>query len=412
MLSAHRPHNPHNEYNSHPGQLDNIPKNTSANNSSNSNNNNSNMRVITGGPSSSGGDFVSTSLWTGQAVRRIRTPHPHDVLCGRGGGINSHPGNCVFRDWVRERKNDYNLAASKADKAIVAAQVMRRVSSLQPAGRFLQRDTAGGGFWIEIDETKAMAKTSQALREGAPSIRAQYQRDMASGGGKTQLSKRGTKRPRDNAVTTTAPVPTIPSPTLPAVVANTSPFQKASTPPTTAIVFSPLMSNQNFHHEHQKQTNNPNPNENQDNIIVINDTTEINETHNNNNKRQRVDNINTIPGSKAHVILDDSTPTLLPAAATEAPPALSLVAKTTEQQPPIDPFIRIEGDLRLDPFVNPFENEEEVFQELLKQEQNNGYQRLASYRYSINVCPRCGTHGQGCACSSIQPEDWALVSSV
>lgn len=24
------------------------------------------------------------------SVRRIRTPHPHDVLSGRGGGINGH----------------------------------------------------------------------------------------------------------------------------------------------------------------------------------------------------------------------------------------------------------------------------------------------------------------------------------
>lgn len=33
------------------------------------------------------------------SVRRIRTPHPHDVLSGRGGGINGHVSlKCASRD--------------------------------------------------------------------------------------------------------------------------------------------------------------------------------------------------------------------------------------------------------------------------------------------------------------------------
>lgn len=113
----------------------------------------------------------------GTMLRRIRTPHPHDVLCGRGGGINSHVGNRVFRDWVADRRLDYNLASTKADKARVAKEVMNKVTMQNPPGRFLQRDATGGvgSWWIEITEEKAMAKTSQALREGAPTIRAQHQ---------------------------------------------------------------------------------------------------------------------------------------------------------------------------------------------------------------------------------------------
>ena len=31
----------------------------------------------------------------------IKTPHPHDVLCGRGHAVNNHPGNVRFRKlWV------------------------------------------------------------------------------------------------------------------------------------------------------------------------------------------------------------------------------------------------------------------------------------------------------------------------
>ena len=119
--------------------------------------------------------------WNGGAVKRIRTPHNHDVLSGRGGSINSHVGNIQFREWVRVRKNDYNLAASKAEKAKVAKEVIELVRSQDPPGRFLQKDpTSGGtqGWWVELDEDRIMAKTSQALREGAPLIRAAHQTDF------------------------------------------------------------------------------------------------------------------------------------------------------------------------------------------------------------------------------------------
>jgi hypothetical protein len=134
------------------------------------------------------------------AVRRIRTPHPHDVLCGRGGGINGHVGNRVFRDLVAERRLDYNLASSKSEKARVAKEVMNLVTGLSPPGRFLMRDPTGGigSWWIEIDENKAMAKTSQALREGAPSIRAQHQDDL-----KTITRNSGSKRARSYDVGST-----------------------------------------------------------------------------------------------------------------------------------------------------------------------------------------------------------------
>eukprot|EP00428_Durinskia_dybowskii_P022728 CAMPEP_0170206150 /NCGR_PEP_ID=MMETSP0116_2-20130129/2626_1 /TAXON_ID=400756 /ORGANISM="Durinskia baltica, Strain CSIRO CS-38" /LENGTH=496 /DNA_ID=CAMNT_0010456555 /DNA_START=288 /DNA_END=1778 /DNA_ORIENTATION=- len=112
------------------------------------------------------------------AVKRIRTPSNTDVLLGRGGGINNHIGNRVFRDWVRERKDDYNLAASKAEKTRVAKEVMDRVHRQSPPGRFLQKDPSAGstgGWWVEVDELRALSKTSQALREGAPQIRAAHQ---------------------------------------------------------------------------------------------------------------------------------------------------------------------------------------------------------------------------------------------
>lgn len=166
--------------------------------------------------------FVSNNK--GIAVRRIRTPHPHDVLCGRGGGINGHVGNRVFRDLVAERRLDYNLASSKSEKARVAKEVMNLVTGLSPPGRFLMRDPTGGigSWWIEIDENKAMAKTSQALREGAPSIRAQHQDDL-----KTMTRNSGSKRARSYDIGSTEKAKKI-----------------------ALVTPSPLMSNAQFKQEH------------------------------------------------------------------------------------------------------------------------------------------------------------------
>eukprot|EP00536_Pseudo-nitzschia_multiseries_P012070 jgi/Psemu1/207578/e_gw1.441.19.1 len=117
----------------------------------------------------------------GTVVRRIRTPNSTDVLSGRGGGINSHPGNKVFRGWVDERKPDYNLAQNKNQKTEVAMQIVRRVQNQTPIpGRFLTRDKTshtdpGKQWWVENEEAKALMKTTQALREGAPKIREELQ---------------------------------------------------------------------------------------------------------------------------------------------------------------------------------------------------------------------------------------------
>ena len=104
-------------------------------------------------------------------------------LCGRGGNINAHPGNLIFRDWVAERKESYQLAKTKMDKSKITYEIFYRVQNQTPSGRFLQkiaeRDGKSksdpyslSGLWVEIDNTKALAKVSQALREGAPELRA------------------------------------------------------------------------------------------------------------------------------------------------------------------------------------------------------------------------------------------------
>lgn len=88
----------------------------------------------------------------------------------RGGRINAHIGNVQFRDMVASRKKDY-LAKStkKLEKAHIAAEVVRIIRCMEPAGRFLKADPDGS--WYDIGDQKAIKKVGQALREDAPDVR-------------------------------------------------------------------------------------------------------------------------------------------------------------------------------------------------------------------------------------------------
>ena len=69
------------------------------------------------------------------------------------------------------------------EKSKITCEIFYRVQNQAPPGRFLQkiaeRDGKSksspyslSGLWVEIEHTKALAKVSQALREGAPEFRA------------------------------------------------------------------------------------------------------------------------------------------------------------------------------------------------------------------------------------------------
>lgn len=101
----------------------------------------------------------------------------NDVLCGRGGASNSHSGNVSYRKLVREYKHKY-LQSRKAEKPSIAVEIVSIIRNKTPSGRFLERDKETGHF-IEVGDTRAKEKVSQALREGAPQIRKQISKDKA-----------------------------------------------------------------------------------------------------------------------------------------------------------------------------------------------------------------------------------------
>mmetsp|Transcript_4982 Transcript_4982/g.7195 ORF Transcript_4982/g.7195 Transcript_4982/m.7195 type:complete len:668 (+) Transcript_4982:227-2230(+) len=96
----------------------------------------------------------------------VMEPHEHDVLCGRGGLTNHHPGNAWYRRLVRSNRPLYR-ESPKHTKLLVAKAIVHHVQNQTPPGRFLERrrGAAYSGMWYCVSYKRAVDKTSQALRE-------------------------------------------------------------------------------------------------------------------------------------------------------------------------------------------------------------------------------------------------------
>ena len=108
-----------------------------------------------------------------QPLMGVAKVHNHDVLSGRGGNINVHAGNKYFRSLVATLKTEY-VATPKPSKPMFAKLVVKQIRGLNPPGRFLKKDSSSG-LWNDVGEKKALDKTRQALREGAPEIEKELQ---------------------------------------------------------------------------------------------------------------------------------------------------------------------------------------------------------------------------------------------
>ena len=103
-----------------------------------------------------------------QQTSGIVNPHEHDVLSGRGNFVNYHAGNEHFRALVRKHKLEY-VRCPKPQKGKFSRMIVDEIKNRTPPGRFLKQD-GSTKLWYDIGEKKALDKTRQALREGAPEI--------------------------------------------------------------------------------------------------------------------------------------------------------------------------------------------------------------------------------------------------
>eukprot|EP00534_Pseudo-nitzschia_fraudulenta_P012406 CAMPEP_0201218024 /NCGR_PEP_ID=MMETSP0851-20130426/190363_1 /ASSEMBLY_ACC=CAM_ASM_000631 /TAXON_ID=183588 /ORGANISM="Pseudo-nitzschia fraudulenta, Strain WWA7" /LENGTH=474 /DNA_ID=CAMNT_0047507699 /DNA_START=589 /DNA_END=2013 /DNA_ORIENTATION=- len=89
----------------------------------------------------------------------IHNPKDADVLCGRGGKVNKHPGNIVYRKVVEYNKSYYQ-SVHKKHRILVSQSIVKAI--LNYGGRFMGHK---GHEWTPIGFKRAVQKTSQALRE-------------------------------------------------------------------------------------------------------------------------------------------------------------------------------------------------------------------------------------------------------
>ncbi|KAL7572530.1 hypothetical protein ACA910_000354 [Epithemia clementina (nom. ined.)] len=118
---------------------------------------------------------------------RIDEPGELDVLCGRGGMSNHHPGNDWYRRLIKSNRPLYR-ACPKHTKLLVSKAIVQAVE--QQGGRFLDKDRTGG-FWFEVTYKRAVDKTSQGLRE--------RERDDEQGGSNGKSKNRGDGDYNDNS---------------------------------------------------------------------------------------------------------------------------------------------------------------------------------------------------------------------
>jgi len=102
----------------------------------------------------------------------VDRPNHNDVLSGRGGAVNRHPGNVRYRNLVDAIKAEYlSPTTRKLEKGYIATSIVNTVRQFDPPGRFLKEEPVGSGIWYEIGDKVAIRKTGQALRENSSEYR-------------------------------------------------------------------------------------------------------------------------------------------------------------------------------------------------------------------------------------------------
>lgn len=95
----------------------------------------------------------------------------NDVLLGRGGKSNHHPGNKQYRDEIKTMQQVYEKS-EKDDKTVLSNTIIDSIDAL--GGRFLQKEKPTDiGKWYIVNRKIARRKAAQALREhSTPETRA------------------------------------------------------------------------------------------------------------------------------------------------------------------------------------------------------------------------------------------------
>jgi len=86
-----------------------------------------------------------------------------DVLFERGNFAYNHPGNRVYRQYIKSLQDEY-MKCKKQYKHLITNKVLHYIKVIRK-GRFLAFDAEGSGQWEELSEDSARRKIGQSLRE-------------------------------------------------------------------------------------------------------------------------------------------------------------------------------------------------------------------------------------------------------
>ena len=88
-------------------------------------------------------------------------PTENDIVLGRGGHSNNHPGNKHFREKALELRPVYEACESKEEKFRISQRLVECMEAENR--RFLRKNS--DGQWYEVEGNDVRKKASQALRE-------------------------------------------------------------------------------------------------------------------------------------------------------------------------------------------------------------------------------------------------------
>lgn len=184
-------------------------------------------------------------------LKDIAQPHPHDVLCGRGGGTNAHVGNSHWRMLVAANKELY-VSLPKRQKMLLSKSIINAVRCQNPPGRFLQK-APKTDLWYDVGDQRAQEKTSQALREGPPGARKKKNESSAESPGNSALPSNSLPSPSaqqqpQSQLASGAAAPTYPVPPNPKPIYSAAPAIPGPGVPSTANnIATPAMTNSAAH---------------------------------------------------------------------------------------------------------------------------------------------------------------------
>uniref|UniRef100_A0A7S3LC51 DUF6824 domain-containing protein n=1 Tax=Amphora coffeiformis TaxID=265554 RepID=A0A7S3LC51_9STRA len=111
---------------------------------------------------SSGSKQVATNASPRHKKVYIDAIQDMDILCGRGGRSNHHPGNKRYRRVISEMKIMYKNQGAKSNKTDLSRCIVNHVCRY--GGRFIKKEEGTGRYFV-LSRGEARKKTSQALRE-------------------------------------------------------------------------------------------------------------------------------------------------------------------------------------------------------------------------------------------------------